>query len=52
MFIDWVIHICDRIMRQTAQQNATNSDPKNFSVAHQEIINKSQNETNRPNDCH
>ena len=40
MFIDFVIHICDRIMRQTAEQNPTNSDPKNLPTSPQETINE------------
>jgi two-component system, cell cycle sensor histidine kinase and response regulator CckA len=40
MFIDFVIHICDRIMRQTAQQNPTIPCLTNLAPATQETINK------------
>lgn len=46
MFIDFVIHICDRIMRQTAEQNPTNSDPTNLPTATQETNNKPHNNPN------
>lgn len=40
MFIDFVIHICDRIMRQTAEKNPTNSLAKNLPTVPEETINK------------
>ena len=46
MFIDFVIHICDRIMRQTHEQNPTNSHPKNLATATQETNNKPHNNPN------
>lgn len=43
MFIDSIMQICDRIMRQTAERNPPSPDPKNLSTEPQEAINKPPN---------
>src|SRR5262249_1854954 len=46
MFIDFVIHICDRIMRQTPQQNVNTPSVTNLPTTTQETIRKPHTDTN------